>query len=123
MSKAKSKSVNPKVSTRAFRSRRREAPAARHRDGAGADAFDPAEYLDVLIATGHLPLVYGNYYAERMPDRPLSDDEWERVCSARAKLHAASTGLPRVVQECIKRGLVDDVRTAERSLRAHTAPR
>ena len=89
------------------------APSAGFRDEAsGNAAFDPAEYLDVLIATGHGPYIYGDAYIEKLPDRALSDAERKQVLAVHWKFAEASTALQRVKQECIRRGLVKDRRAA-----------
>ena len=59
-------------------------------EASGNAAFDPAEYLDVLIATGHGPYIYGDAYIEKLPDRALSDAERKQVLAVHWKL----AGLP-----------------------------
>ena len=89
------------------------APSAGFRDEAsGNAAFDPAEYLNVLIATGHEPYICGDAYIEKLPDRVLSDAERKQVLAVHWKFAEASTALQRVKQECIRRGLVKDRRAA-----------
>ena len=91
----------------------RIAPEAGFRDEKGGNAaFDPAEYLDVLIRTGHEPRIEGRYYFEHMPDRPLTEAEHAAVLAVRWKFVEASTALERVKQECVRRELVDDQRAA-----------
>lgn len=85
------------------------APEAGFRDEQGGNAaFDAAEYLDVLIATGHEPSIQGKLYFEKMPDRPVSDQDWQAILKVRLKYVEASTALERVKQECIRQGLVDN---------------
>jgi len=111
-------SLQPKLVGRvvgfAFKSLgQRIAPEAGYCNEAQGNAdFDPAEYLDVLIRTGHSPRIEGKYYFEGMPDRARSEAEHARVFAVRLKFAAASTALERVKQECIRRGLVDDRRAA-----------
>jgi len=89
------------------------APEAGFRDEIGGNAaFDPVEYLDVLIATGHKPAIYGGRYFEEMPHRPLSDVEKKAVLAVHWKYVEASTALDRVKQECTRRGLTDIGRAA-----------
>ncbi len=73
----------------------------------GNAAFDPAEYLDVLIRTGHEPQLQGNYYYEKVPDRALTKAEQTAVTAVRWKYAKASAALKRVKDECIRRGLID----------------
>jgi hypothetical protein len=79
------------------------------------DQFDPAEYLDVVIATGHKPMValdevgQPHGYCEYMPRRPLSDAEDAALLEVRWKYVRASTALRRVSEECVRRGLVRPV--------------
>jgi len=83
------------------------APVAGYHDEIGGNAaFDPVEYLDVLIATGHEPYLYGGDYVEKMPERALSDAEHKRALSVHLKFAEASTALERVKEECRRRGLV-----------------
>jgi hypothetical protein len=79
---------------------------------AGNAAFDPAEYLDVLIRTGHEPQIHGGYYFEKIPDRALTKAEDAAVMAVRWKYAKASTALARVCAECVRRGLVNDRRSA-----------
>jgi hypothetical protein len=89
------------------------APSAGFHDEAGGNAaFDPAEYLDVLIATGHEPYICGGAYFESPPERALSDAERKQVLAVHSKFAEASTALGRVKQECIRRGLVKNSRAA-----------
>jgi len=81
-------------------------------ENAGNAAFDPAEYIDVLIATGHRPYVYNDSYFEEMPGRALSDAQTNAVFAVRRKYCEASTAIDRVMAECIKRGLVQGRRAA-----------
>ena len=74
---------------------------------AGNVAFDPAEYLDVLIRTGHEPRIQGDWYFEKMPDRALTNAERASVMAVREKYAKASMALIRVKNECIRRGLID----------------
>ena len=91
----------------------RIAPEGGYRNEAdGNAAFDAGEYLDVLIATGHVPSLMGNYYNERMPERRLSEEEHARVNAVRQKFVEASTAFERAKTECIRRGLVHGRRAA-----------
>jgi len=84
------------------------APEAGWHDEAGGNAaFNPAEYLDVLIATGHRPYMCDGTYFEMMPERALSEAEEKRLLEVRWKYCAASNALERVKEECIRRGLID----------------
>jgi hypothetical protein len=79
----------------------------------GNEAFDPAEYVDVLIAAGYQPSVFqrrdgsmGLYETnplERMPTEP----QHEAYMAVRTKYCAASKAHDRVVAECLRRGLID----------------
>jgi hypothetical protein len=78
----------------------------------GNAAFDPAEYLDVMIATGHRPyLMRGRgghlIYGEVMPERARTDEEHERTLAIRWKWCRASKALERVKAECERRGMVE----------------
>lgn len=73
---------------------------------AGNAAFDPAEYLDVLIRTGHEPRIQGDYYFEKMPGRALTKAEQAAVTAVRWKYAKASAALRRIKDECIRRGLI-----------------
>ena len=76
---------------------------------AGNAAFDPVEYLDVLLATGHWPRICGGtHYYEQMPQRALTKAEDATVMAVRWKYAKASTALRRVKAECLRRGLTDD---------------
>jgi hypothetical protein len=80
-------------------------------EDAGNVAFDPAEYIDALLAAGYGPSVYyrgttPNGYMELMPEGRERKSEEAAVMAQRYKYAAASTALDRVVQECIRRGLV-----------------
>jgi hypothetical protein len=79
---------------------------------AGNAAFDPAEYLDILIRTGHEPRIQGDYYFEKMPDRALTKAEQAAVTAVRWKYVKASTALIRLKAECVRRGLDDGRRAA-----------
>ena len=62
------------------------APSAGFHDEAGGNAaFDPAAYLDVLIATGHEPYICGGAYFESPPERALSDAERKQVLAVHSK--------------------------------------
>lgn len=81
---------------------------------AGNAAFDPAEYLDVLLAAGYGPAVCcdanGNVqsYSEMMPQRRETKAEQAAVLAVRWKYCRASTALDRVVKECLRRELVEN---------------
>jgi hypothetical protein len=77
-------------------------------EAAGNAAFDPAEYLDVLIAAGYRPIVFGGRYMEIMPERALSEAEDAAVLAVCWKRCAASSAIDRVKQECVRRGLVSE---------------
>lgn len=86
-------------------------------EAAGNAAFDPAEYVDVLIRTGHRPNVLYDkgkprWYFEEMPNRRETKAERSAMLAVRKKYCAASTALERVIQECVRRGLVDHRRAA-----------
>jgi hypothetical protein len=89
-----------------------EREAGWHNEDAGNAAFDPAEYVNVLIATGHRPYVYNDSYFEEMPDNALSDEQTNAVFAVRRKYCEASTARERVMAECLKRGLVHGRRAA-----------
>jgi hypothetical protein len=79
---------------------------------AGNAAFDPDEYLDVLIATGHRSYLMegrdGNLtYYEMFPEQPMTDAKHEATYAVRWKYCKASTALSRVKNECIRRGLIE----------------
>lgn len=79
------------------------APEAGFLDEAGGNAaFNPAEYIDVLIGTGHQVYVFDGAYFEMLPERALSEAEEKRVLEMRWKFCAASTAVERVKQECIR---------------------
>ena len=71
---------------------------------AGNLAFDPVEYINVLILTGHKPHIYRRAYFEEMPHRALSDAEEKSVLAVRWKFCEAPTALERVKAECIRSG-------------------
>jgi hypothetical protein len=79
-------------------------------EACGNAAFDPAEYVDVLIAAGYRLSVGAGYYYEEMPHRRNADEA--AVMAVRWKFCEASTALERVKAECIRRGLVDGRRAA-----------
>jgi hypothetical protein len=88
------------------------ASAGYENEAAGNAAFDPAEYLDALISTGHKPSVFYDgrgllHYCELLPQRSLRRAEHKAVWKAREKFGEASTGLDRVKQECVRRGMID----------------
>lgn len=75
-------------------------------------AFDPVEYLDVLIGTGYRPCVFqtsdGRWvYSEYMPERGNTDAEYETIMAVRWKFVHASSAKQRVTDECVRRGLVE----------------
>ena len=79
---------------------------------AGNAAFDPAEYLDVLIATGHQAFVMkhrdGSFsFYESFPERSMTDAEHKAVYAVRTKYCEASTAVAWVKNECVRRGLID----------------
>ena len=89
-------------------------PAAGYENEAASNAaFDPVEYVDVLLATGHRPVVIcdskgeARYYYEQVPHRRQTKAEEAAELAVRRKYCAASNALERVKQECIRRGLVD----------------
>jgi hypothetical protein len=78
---------------------------------AGNAAFDPAEYLETLLAADYKPCAFpstkhGWDYCELFPERRLTDAEEAAVMAMRYKFCAASTALDRVIGECKRRGLV-----------------
>jgi len=84
------------------------APEAGYQNEAGANAaFDPVEYLDVMIATGHRPMIVGDRYMEEMPQRGLTEEEETAILAVWWKFCNASAALKRVAAECIRRGLTD----------------
>ena len=81
-------------------------------EATGNADFNPAEYLDVLIATGHRPyLMRGRdghmMYGESFPDHGQTDEEHARTMEVRWKYARASKALERVKIECERRGLVE----------------
>ncbi|MDB5599354.1 MAG: hypothetical protein JWN71_1398 [Xanthobacteraceae bacterium] len=90
------------------------APAAGYEnEEVGNLAFDPAEYVDVMIATGHEPFVMLDAkgkprgYYEKMPRRRQTKCEHDAVIAIRYKFCAASTALDRTMVECVRRGLIE----------------
>lgn len=90
------------------------APAAGYENEEAANAaFDPVEYVDVLLATGHRPAVCCDengeprWYYEEMPRRRRTKAQEAADLAVRRKYRAASNALERVKAECIRRGLVD----------------
>ncbi len=86
-------------------------------EAAGNAAFDAAEYVDVLVRTGHRPIVLYDegkprWYFEEMPNRRETKAERVAMLAVRKKYCAASTALERVIHECVGRGLVDRRRAA-----------
>jgi hypothetical protein len=78
---------------------------------AGNLAFDPAEYIDALLAAGYGPYVFYrggklDGYGECMPERRQGEAQEAAVMAVRYKYCAASTALNRVIAECIRRALV-----------------
>ncbi|HEX5864526.1 MAG TPA: hypothetical protein VF014_09790 [Casimicrobiaceae bacterium] len=88
-------------------------PPANENEEAANAAFDPVEYVDVLLASGARPAVIcdsngqARYYYEEVPRRRQTEAEEAAELAVRQKYRAASTALDRVKQECIRRGLVD----------------
>ena len=87
------------------------APKAGYENEAAANAaFDPVEYVDVLLRTGHDMFVVcdkqGKPQGRYETVRPLSDADRRAVNAVREKLHSASTGGERVAAECVRRGLI-----------------
>lgn len=94
----------------------------------GNAAFDPAEYIDTLLATGCRPWVViagdgRQCYGETFPERAELPAEREAVMIVRGKYARASTALDRVIEECRKRGLVDHDATMRKPPRPHRARR
>ena len=88
-----------------------EQSAGWENEAEGNAAFDPAEYLDEMIATGHRPyLLRGRdghmIYGEQMPEHTQTDEEHSRTMAIRWKYARASQALQRVKAECERRGLV-----------------
>jgi hypothetical protein len=74
--------------------------------------FDPAEYIDVLLASGHrCYLMRGRdghtMYGESFPERALTDAEHARTMAVRWKYARASKASQLVKAECERRGLVE----------------
>jgi hypothetical protein len=81
-------------------------------EDAGNDEFDPLEYLDVMIGAGYEPSVFrrpdGTFgYREMFPEDLLSEAQRAECDAVRAKCSAASFGIDRIKEECLRRGLVD----------------
>jgi hypothetical protein len=91
-------------------------------EDAGNTAFDPAKYVDVLLAAGSRPVVFYRengsiWYAEytragvrlnKKPERQRKKEE-QSENDVREKCGRASTGINRVMDECIRRGLVERI--------------
>jgi hypothetical protein len=78
----------------------------------GNAAFDPAEYLDVMIGAGYEPSVFrrpdGTFgYREMFPEDSLSDAQRAECHAAQARFCASSEAADRVKAECLRRGLVE----------------
>jgi hypothetical protein len=78
-------------------------------EDAGNAAFDPAEYLDVMLSAGFWVLAFPSArrwdYCEHFPERALTEAEDAAVMAARYKFCAASTAINRVIEECKRRSL------------------
>lgn len=87
-------------------------PAAGYVDEeANNAAFDEGQYLDVMIATGHQPCVTRGrdgkwHYWENVADRNFERFSEEEVFELKRRESAASTGMDRVIAECVRRGLI-----------------
>jgi hypothetical protein len=94
------------------------APTAGYENEEGGNAaFDPAEYIDVLLAAGYRPGVFYDEkararYIEMMPERRQTEAQEKAVWAAREKFCAASTAVQRVTRECVRRGLINRGSTA-----------
>jgi hypothetical protein len=78
---------------------------------AGNTAFNPVEYIDVLHAAGHKLMVYfrdgvPDGLFEELPRRRLTKAENAAFMKVRWKFVRASSAVERVMQECLRRGLV-----------------
>jgi hypothetical protein len=88
-------------------------PAAGYVDEDAANlAFDEGEYLDIIIATGHEPRVCrgrdGKWsYWEKMTGLHYEKFTQDEEFAVRRKEGAASTGMDRIIAECVRRGLID----------------
>lgn len=81
----------------------------------GNAAFNPAEYVDALLAAGYRPCVDVDpagreTYYEMFPERQKAKAR-DAVFLVRTKWGRASMALTLVTDECIRRGLVHDRRT------------
>jgi hypothetical protein len=77
----------------------------------GNAAFDPAEYLDVLIAAGYEPYVQydragRSHYGESFPRDPVDENVRAAIFVAKTKFSNASLAVDLTKAECIRRGLV-----------------
>jgi hypothetical protein len=78
----------------------------------GNAAFDPVEYLDVVIGIGYQPVVFQRRdgsmgLQEWYGENPLTEAQHAAYMAVRTKYRAASKAHDRVVAECLRRGLVD----------------
>lgn len=75
-------------------------------ENAGNDAFDPGEYIDVLLTAGYSPEVINGCLVEMSPLEERPPEQAAAVLAVQYKRAAASTAVDRVKRECIRRGLV-----------------
>jgi hypothetical protein len=77
----------------------------------GNAAFDPSEYIETLLGAGYRPYVLRGSsqewgYYEHFPTRRQTRAKEKAVTAVLYKFGAASTALDRVIEECVRRGLV-----------------
>lgn len=87
-------------------------PEGGYVDEHGANAaFDERQYIDIVSAIGCEPHVCngsdGWVYFEKMTGRRYDKYSREEELAVRWKETAASTGMDRVIAECVRRGLID----------------
>jgi hypothetical protein len=76
----------------------------------GNAEFDPREYIDVLIRCGFRPRLQrvqggGWYYIEMMPEKAMTNQQWDEQRAVRTKWLRASRAKSMVEAECERRGL------------------
>jgi hypothetical protein len=84
------------------------------------EAFDPVEYVDLLLSDGRAPFVVpgriGGYHLCEPPGTPPCLDESGKAAFTRARERylAAPSSAQRVVHECLRRGFVRTFRETRR---------
>lgn len=81
-------------------------------EAAGNAAFDPIEYVDVLLSIGYKPMAHvdrrrGRSLYIMMPDEVLTGEENALYDSMARKFCRASQALSLVIEECLRRRLVE----------------